>query len=165
MIKKPFLSILIVCTLSSGCAFKNQAGAHINLFQMTVTAPVLATLKGDIFSGLATGYSDGTGVIEVQSEVETNKHCVGEFRYVRRGVSGIGTMTCNDGAKADFNFTALDSFSGYGYGSSTRGAVTFTFGLTPDQSSKYLLKPFPEVEKVTKKLLKKGPPARVGVPK
>ena len=157
MIKKPLISIFIVCALSSGCAFKNAAGSYIDLLQMTVTAPVLATLKGDIFSGWATGYADGTGVIGVQSEVDTDKHCVGEFRYVRRGVSGVGTMTCNDGAKADFNFTALDSFSGYGYGSSSRGAVTFTFGLTPDQSSKYLLKPFPEIKKITEKLLNKGP--------
>ena len=155
---------ILLLTLSiviSGCAtkFRTDAGSVIDLVAMTAKAPVVATIKGDIFSGWALGRRDGTGTIEMKSIIY-DIDCVGEFRYISRSAeasSGVGSITCNNGATADFNFTGIDALSGYGYGASNVGPVTFTFGLKPEQSFKYLQKPFEEIERVTKKLIDEDP--------
>lgn len=103
-------------------------------------APVIAMLHDDLFSGTATGYVDGTGTIEMASTVNDSLRCIGSFRYTGAKV-GAGHITCNDGAVADFQFNALSSLSGYGMGTSARGPMTFTFGLTPEQATRYLSLP------------------------
>ena len=147
-------SLALVLT---GCAtkFRTEAGSVIDFATMTAKAPVVATIKGDVFTGWALGRRDGTGTIEMKSVIY-DIDCVGEFRYISRSAeaaSGVGSITCNNGATSDFNFTGIDALSGYGYGASNVGPVTFTFGLKPEQSSKYLQKPFEEIEKVTKELI------------
>jgi hypothetical protein len=44
-------------------------------------------------------------------------------------------------------------FSGYGYGRTSRGPASFTFGLTPEQAAKYLT--FPKGKQIIKR--EKGP--------
>ena len=44
----------------------------------------------------------------------------------------------------------MTNLKGYGYGSSNKGPVTFTYGMTPKEASKYLMNPFPELEKIYK---------------
>lgn len=133
-----FSSILISCT--------NEAGSRMGIF--TATTPVLATIKGDIFIGTSVGDISGAGKIEMESAINPDINCIGEFRYTSLySMVGVGTLTCSDGNLATFNFNALDSLSGYGLGSSSRGPVTFTYGLTPEESAKYLQKPFPEIKK------------------
>ena len=46
------------------------------------------------------------------------------------------------------NFKGLTNLKGFGYGTSSKGPVTFTYGMTPKEASKYLMKPFTELEKV-----------------
>ena len=41
-----------------------------------------------------------------------------------------------------------DSLKGFGYGTSNRGPVTFTYGMTAKEAAKYLQKPFPELDKI-----------------
>lgn len=138
-----FLSFYVWLVLSS-CT--NEAGSKMGIF--TATTPVLATIKGDIFIGTTVGDISGAGKIEIESAINPDIKCIGEFRYTSLySMVGVGTLTCSDGNLATFNFNALDSLSGHGYGSSSRGPVTFTYGLTPKESAKYLQKPFPEIEK------------------
>lgn len=127
---------LIAVVLCAGCA--NDAGSRMGLF--SATAPVIAILNDDLFVGTAEGYANRTGKIEITSKVNPDVRCIGNFRYLNSG-GGDGSMQCNDGHVADFNFTALSMLSGYGIGKSTKGATSFTYGLTIDDAQKYLLLP------------------------
>ena len=61
---------------------------------------------------------------------------------------GKGTVSCKDGSQGQFNFKGLTNLKGYGYGSSTRGPVTFTYGMTAEEAAKYLQKPFEALDKI-----------------
>ncbi|MGZ5094957.1 MAG: hypothetical protein ACXWCY_31135 [Burkholderiales bacterium] len=106
----------------------------------SATAPVVAILHDDLFIGEAEGYLDRTGKIDVHSAIDQTIRCVGRFAYTG-SKTGTGTMQCNDGNEARFSFNALSMLSGYGYGKTSRGALSFTFGLTPDEAGQYLRLP------------------------
>ncbi len=127
---------LVTAMLLSGCA--NESGARMGLF--SATSPVIAILADDLFLGVATGYMDRTGTIDIKSSVNENTRCIGEFRYTG-SKTGIARVRCNDGAEALLDFTGLSALSGYGFGKSSRGPASFTFGLTPEQASRYLRLP------------------------
>lgn len=129
-------TVVAAALLISGCA--NESGARMGLF--SATSPVIAILADDLFLGEATGYMDRTGTIQIKSSVNDDVHCIGEFRYTGTK-TGIARVRCNDGAEAALDFTGLSALSGYGFGTSTRGPASFTFGLTPEQASQYLKLP------------------------
>jgi len=131
-----FLMPLMVSLLVSGCA--NESGARMGF--TSATAPVLAVLYDDLFVGEAIGYFDRTGTIEIHSVNNSKLRCVGSFRYIG-SKTGDAKVRCNDGAEALLSFNALSSLSGYGYGKTTRGPASFTFGLTLEQAAQYLTLP------------------------
>ena len=113
-----------------------------------VTSKVLAKIKNKTFIGSASGALDGTGIIEMTSLENKEIKCLGNFKYVSRQLlSGEGTINCNDGSIATFNFKGLNGVSGYGFGTSNLGPVTFTYGLSPDESSQYIKMPVSYIEK------------------
>ena len=116
----------------------NKSGATMSFF--SATAPVHAFLQDDLFYGEAVGYLDRTGTINVTSALDPETKCIGEFRYIGTK-TGVGTLTCNDGQIANIQFQALSSLSGYGYGRTSKGPVSFTFGLTADEAKAYLKMP------------------------
>jgi len=134
--QRPTALVAAVLVLVSGCA--NESGARMGLF--SATAPVLAILADDLFTGEAVGYLDRTGTIDIQSVLDRNLKCVGQFRYTGSKV-GVATVRCSDGAVAELSFNALSTLSGYGYGSTSRGPASFTFGLTPEEAAKRLTLP------------------------
>lgn len=125
------LGVAVVCT--SSCA--NKSGASMGL--TSATAPVIAMLKDDLFVGTTVGYMDRTGTIDITSTLDSTIRCIGSFHYTGSN-NGKGEMQCNDGVKAVFTFNQLTMLSGFGYGSSDRGVVGFTYGLTPDEATQYL---------------------------
>lgn len=130
--------ILVVClALLAGCG-TNAAGARYGFF--SASAPVIAFLKDDMFSGMAVGYIDRTGTINMQSVLDDSVSCIGQFHYTGSRI-GIGTIQCNDGSSGDFQFHSLSSLSGYGLGKSSRGPLSFTFGLTPEEAQQHLIMP------------------------
>ena len=142
---KKLLGIIILGLLLSGCV--NESGARMGLF--TAKSPVAVTIKGDIFVGWAVGDITGSGTIDIQSAVNPETSCVGEFRYTSTWTKvGKGTVSCNDGGQGQFNFKGLTNLKGFGYGTSNRGPVTFTYGMTAKEAAKYLQKPFPELDKI-----------------
>ena len=144
---KKFLTTIALGLLLNGCV--NESGARMGL--LSATSPVAVTIKGDIFVGWAVGDISGAGTVDIQSAVNPNTTCVGEFRYVSTlSLVGKGTLSCNDGSQGQFNFKGLTSLKGFGYGNSNRGPVTFTYGMTAKEASKYLQKPFPELDKIIK---------------
>ena len=134
----------VLCVLC-GCA--NQSGARMGLF--SATAPVIAMLADDLFVGEAKAYLDQKGKISVRSKVNAEIQCIGQFVHTT-SAGGTGRMQCNDGALATFEFQSLGRLSGYGFGTSARGPVIFTYGLTLEEAKKYLTLP------VGKSLMKEG---------
>lgn len=106
----------------------------------SASAPLIAVMKDDLFTGKATGYPDRTGTIEMASTSDGSVKCMGSFAYTGER-SGSGTVTCNDGVVTQFQFTALSMMKGYGMGTSPRGPMSFTYGLSPEQASQYLQMP------------------------
>ena len=142
--KNIFVAV-IFSLLISGCV--NESGAKMGLF--TAKSPVAVTIKGDIFVGWAIGDISGSGTVDIQSAVNPENTCVGEFRYTSTWTKvGKGTLSCKDGSQGQFNFKGLTNLKGYGYGTSNRGPVTFTYGMTAEEAAKYLQKPFPELDKI-----------------
>ena len=142
---KKLLGILVLGLLLHGCV--NESGARMGLF--TAKSPVAVTIKGDIFVGWAVGDITGSGTIDIQSAIDPENTCIGEFRYTSTwSLVGKGTVSCKDGSQGQFNFKGLTNLKGYGYGTSNRGAVTFTYGMTAKEAAEYLQKPFPELDKI-----------------
>jgi len=106
----------------------------------SVSAPVYSIARFDgedlIFEGVAVGYMDRTGTIEMRSKDGVT--CAGAFRYTGTRV-GDGNLTCSNGEKANIQFNGLSTVSGYGYGSSSSGyPIAFTFGLDKGERERYL---------------------------
>lgn len=133
---KKILLILSASFFITSCT--NKSGAQMGLF--SATAPVIAILNDDLFLGETVGYMDRTGTIEIQSVIDSTLRCIGEFRYTGSR-TGKAEIRCNDGAVAEISFNSLSALSGYGIGNSSRGPTSFTYGLTPEEASKYLVLP------------------------
>lgn len=131
------LLALAVLFMVQGCA-PNAAGARYGFF--SATAPVIAILKDDMFTGEAVGYMDRTGTIKITSVLDDSISCIGQFHYTGSKV-GVGSVVCNDGGSGDFQFHGLTNLSGYGLGKSSRGPLSFTFGLTLEEAQQYLVLP------------------------
>ncbi len=143
---------MVLGLLLQGCT--NESGARMGLF--TAKSPVAVTIQGDIFVGWAVGDITGSGTIDIQSAIDPKNTCIGEFRYTSTwSLVGKGTVSCKDGSQGQFNFKGLTNLKGYGYGSSTRGPVTFTYGMTAEEAAKYLQKPFEALKKIIKEKKKR----------
>ena len=106
---------------------------------LSATRPVFAILGGDLYVGAAVGHLSGAGTLAVHSQADPALTCSGEFTSSAKG--GAGQLHCNDGATATFQFKRLDAFRGHGVGTFSRGTMSFTYGLSVDQSITYLTFP------------------------
>lgn len=92
--------------------------------------------EDDLYTGSATGYLDRSGTIELKNA--KGNRCSGDFAY-GVGLTGRGLIACDDGQRAVISFTGLSSMSGFGSGTSSTGrGVAFTYGLSREQSARYL---------------------------
>lgn len=90
----------------------------------------------DLYTGSATGYVTSSGTIEVKNA--RGNRCSGDFTYFAP-LRGRGIIGCDDGQTAQIAFTGLSAMSGYGIGTSNGGRpVAFTYGLSREQSARYL---------------------------
>ena len=144
--------ILLLLPLA-GCT--TAGGGHMGL--TSASSPVIAIMYDDLFVGETIGYANRTGTVDVHSALDAGKRCVGDFHYAATH-AGEAHLRCNDGAEVEISFNSLTTLSGYGYGRTSRGPVSFTYGLTPEEASKYLTLP------AGKKLIHKpAGPALVGM--
>jgi hypothetical protein len=93
----------------------------------SMTVPVKGRFESGAvtFTGEATGYMDGSGVIKLTA---TNGLTVeGSFVYVNSR-EGEGTFTASDGRSGAFSFVSTGR-RGTGTGSLGEDRVTFTFGM------------------------------------
>lgn len=92
--------------------------------------------ENDLYTGSATGYLDRSGTIELRNA--KGNRCSGDFTYVGT-LRGQGIIGCDDGQTATIVFNGLSAMSGYGIGTSSTGRpVAFTYGLSREQSTRYL---------------------------
>ena len=108
------------------------------MFSATRTA--IALPAADQFVGEAEGHLSGAGTLVIHSQKNRDLICLGEFTS-SAVLGGSGQMRCSDGATATFQFQRLSVFRGYGVGSFSRGAMSFTYGLTAEEAGPYLKLP------------------------
>ena len=109
---------------------------------LSSTGPVIAILAGDLYLGEAEGHLDGSGTIVIKSQARPEVGCRGEFTSgAERGGTGKGILRCSDGTTATLRFKRLSLVRGYGTGSSSRGALSFTYGLSTEESGPFLTLP------------------------
>lgn len=127
----------IACVLAiAGCT--NQSGAHMGL--LNTTSPVLAVVAGEVYTGQSVCHWDGTGAIQLKSLADSHRECSGDFHYESQDL-GVGDIHCSAGPAATFQFRALGTLTGYGFGRAREGEVTFAYGMTPEQADPYLRLP------------------------
>jgi hypothetical protein len=111
---------------------------HAQLFSST--GPVIAILGTNLLVGEATGHLGGWGTIAVHSRSKAELTCTGEFSY-SDALGDTGQLKCSDGVSAAFHFQRLTLMRGYGAGSSAVSALSFTYGLSAEDSTPYLKVP------------------------
>ena len=106
----------------------------------SATRQVIAILGADLYLGVAEGHLSGAGTLAIRAQGNPDVACSGEFTS-SAALGGPGRLRCSDGATATFNFQRLSAFHGHGVGSHSRGAMSFTYGLSAGQSEPYLKLP------------------------
>jgi hypothetical protein len=126
-------SALALCIALGAWAGAADAGL------LSSTGPVIAVLDGELLVGEATGHLAGWGTIAVRSPSNPALTCVGEFSATE-ALGDAGQLRCSNGATAAFQFQRLSLRRGYGAGTSG-SALSFTYGLTIEESAPYLKLP------------------------
>ena len=101
------------------------------------SGPVIAILDGELLVGEATAHLAGWGTIALRSKA--GRTCTGEFSTTD-ALGDAGALKCSDGALATFQFQRLSLRRGYGAGTSG-SALSFTYGLSAEESAAYLKLP------------------------
>lgn len=133
----------VAASLALLAGWTAQADAGI----LSRTGPVIAILAGELYVGEAEGHLDGSGTISLRSQDAHGVLCQGQFTHSDKS-GDSGNMRCSDGASATFQFRRLTLLRGYGTGTFSRGAMSFTYGLTAAESQSYLKLPVGKVLKV-----------------
>ena len=132
--RKGLIAVLAACTGLAVPATSVRAG----LF--SATGNVIAILAGDLFVGEAEGHLSGAGTLAIRSQKASELTCRGDFTS-SAAKGGAGQMRCSDGTTATFHFQRLNVRRGYGAGSTSRGSMSFTYGLTAEEAASYLKLP------------------------
>ena len=125
----------VLLTVTALLATPPGDAAGFSLF--TIREPVFAVVDGMLLAGEALGHWDRTGTMSVHSTLDEALHCEGSFRFTGLK-SGTAQIRCSDGSELDLNFEALGALSGWGQGLTSRGPVSFTFGLSAAEATPYL---------------------------
>ena len=107
---------------------------------LSAVGPVIAILGGELFVGEAEGHLGGAGTLAIHSKKTPSLTCVGEFTSSAE-LGGTGTLRCSDGATAAFHFQRMGLRRGHGEGTTTRGAMSFVYGLSAEEALPYLKLP------------------------
>ena len=102
----------------------------------SLTADVVGVVGGETFKGKSTGYGDGRGHMELQSDAGTR--CMGDFAFHGSG-GGAAILSCSDGRQASIQFTSLRMGVGYGFGRTNTGSpVRFYYGMSDAEGAQYI---------------------------
>ena len=126
--------LILLCLGLSG--WTSAAGAQL----FSSTGPVIAIFAGSLLVGEATGHLGGWGTLALRSPSKPELTCVGEFSTTD-GLGDGGQLRCSDGTSAPFRFQRLTLMRGYGVGNSSASSLSFTYGLSAEESISYLKVP------------------------
>ena len=104
------------------------------------TGPVIAIIANDLFLGEAEGNLSGAGTIAIHSQRNPDVTCAGHFTSSAE-LGGSGQMRCSNGATGTYHFKRLSLERGYGGGTYRGRSMSFTYGLTLNESEPYLKLP------------------------
>lgn len=124
--------------IAAAAALAGTPAADAGLF--SATGQVIAILGGELFVGEAEGHLSGAGTLSIQSRKQPGLACAGDF-ISSPAHGGSGQLSCSDGTRATFHFKRLSIFSGHGSGSFSRGPMSFSYGLTAEESAPFLILP------------------------
>jgi len=131
---------LLLRSIAAGIGLAAAQSSAVASDFLAATRPVIAIVDGALFVGEAIGHLDGAGTIAMHAQLNPALTCVGEFTSSAKE-GGHGNMRCSDGAVASFQFQRLNIYRGYGAGETSRGAMSFAYGLSPEESAPYLKLP------------------------
>lgn len=126
---------LALCIALAGWTWTGAADAG----PFSVTAPVIAILDGKLLVGEVIGHLAGWGTIALHSRSKAGLTCAGEYSATE-ALGDAGQLRCSDGTTATFQFQRLSLRRGYGAGTGGK-ALSFTYGLTAEESAPYLKLP------------------------
>jgi hypothetical protein len=127
---------ILMMSFAMAAGWATPAGAGF----FSSTGPVIAIFAGTLFQGEAVGNLDGSGTIRIQSSTKPDVTCLGQFTSSAE-LGGAGNLECSDSSTATIQFQRLSILRGYGTGSSSRGSMSFTYGLSAIESEPYLKLP------------------------
>ena len=130
------VKIAVVAASLGVAAWPSVAAADL----FSRTGPVIAIMANDLFLGEAEGHLSGAGTIAIHSQRNPDVTCAGQFTSSAE-LGGSGQMRCSNGATGTYYFKRLSLEKGYGVGSYRRRSMSFTYGLTLDESEPYLKLP------------------------
>lgn len=139
---------MLITSLAVVAGWATPAGAGF----FSSTGPVIAIFAGELFLGEAEGNLDGSGTIRIQSSNKPDVTCRGQFTSSAE-LGGAGSLRCSDSATATIQFQRLSIFRGHGTGNSSRGLMSFTYGLSAIESEPYLKLPPGKVLRLDGKVL------------
>ena len=147
-------------TLSAGCADLNDTG----LAALATRVQAYAVVNEQLVQGEMTLYPNHTGTVALrfgevaqqapvsefqQQTASTPKppverpvlnSCVGRFRYTST-THGAIDLRCNEGSTVDLRMALIGETRGYGYGQTTTGMASLTFGMAPTEARAHLTVP------------------------
>jgi len=126
--------LLAGCIAIAGLA--TPAGADL----LSAKGDVFAILADELFVGQAEGHLDGSGTLAIHSQKNPALTCTGEFTSSAE-LGGKGQLRCVNGTSATFQFKRLTIRRGYGTGKLSRGTMSFTYGLSAAEATRYLKPP------------------------
>jgi len=107
---------------------------------LSVTGDVIAIMAGELYLGEAEGHYDGSGSLAIHAQKNPALKCTGEFTSSKE-LGGKGELRCTDGSSATFRFDRITIFRGHGSGTFSRGPMNFTYGMSVEESRRYLVLP------------------------
>ncbi len=131
--RKVLVAVLVTCAGLACSSIASGAG-------LSATGKVIAILDGDLFVGVAKGHLNGAGTLAIHSQKDPALTCQGQFTS-SPALGGSGEMLCSDGATATFRFQRLTVFRGHGTGNTSRGSMSFSYGLSAEEATPYLKLP------------------------
>jgi hypothetical protein len=133
-LRKTLLAVATGCMGLSGAIVPAHAGVF------SATRAVIAIMDNELFIGEAEGHLDGSGTIAIRSQKNPALACLGAFTSnAERG--GSGTLACSNGSAVTFRFQRISIYRGYGTGLTSRGAMSFVYGLSAEEGSPHLQLP------------------------
>lgn len=139
---------ILIISLAAFAGWATPASAGL----FSSTGQVIAIFAGELFVGEAEGNLDGSGTIKIHSSTKPGDTCVGQFTSSAE-LGGKGSLQCSDSATATIKFKRLTIFRGFGTGDSSRGTMSFTYGLNEIESKPYLTLPAGTVLRLDGKVL------------